>query len=94
MPRKDSGVLMSMCTSVLLNDSLCAEHLVTFVIDFFRYGLECLFRFYSYGLEKRFKPNLYQDFQEETMRDYESGMFKFALDLCYLRKYPVISLLM
>lgn len=38
-----------------------------------RYGLECLFRFYSYGLEKRFRPDLYKDFQEETIRDYENG---------------------
>lgn len=42
---------------------------------FCRYGLECLFRFYSYGLEKRFRPDLYKDFQEETIRDYENGMF-------------------
>ena len=39
----------------------------------FRYGLECLFRFYSYGLEKKFRPDLYRDFQAETMRDCESG---------------------
>ena len=38
-----------------------------------RYGLECLFRFYSYGLEKKFRPDLYRDFQAETLRDYESG---------------------
>lgn len=45
------------------------------ILMFCRYGLECLFRFYSYGLEKRFRPDLYKDFQEETMRDYENGMF-------------------
>lgn len=39
----------------------------------FRYGLECLFRFYSYGLEKKFRPEVYQDFQAETIADYESG---------------------
>ena len=38
-----------------------------------RYGLECLFRFYSYGLEKKFRPDLYRDFQAETMKDCESG---------------------
>ncbi|MGH0171728.1 UNVERIFIED_CONTAM: hypothetical protein FKN15_007750 [Acipenser sinensis] len=38
-----------------------------------RYGLECLFRFYSYGLEKRFRPDIFKDFQEETLRDYETG---------------------
>ena len=29
----------------------------------YRYGLECLFRFYSYGLERKFRPELYKDFQ-------------------------------
>ena len=38
-----------------------------------RYGLECLFRFYSYGLERKFRPDLYRDFQTETMRDCDSG---------------------
>ncbi|KAJ8926931.1 hypothetical protein NQ314_020783 [Rhamnusium bicolor] len=39
----------------------------------YRYGLECLFRFYSYGLEVKFRPHLYEDFQYETIKDYESG---------------------
>lgn len=39
----------------------------------FRYGLECLFRYYSYGLERKFRPELYKDFQAETIRDYENG---------------------
>lgn len=43
----------------------------------FRYGLECLFRFYSYGLEKKFRAQVYEDFQTETMRDYESGELEF-----------------
>lgn len=38
-----------------------------------RYGLECLFRYYSYGLEKKFRPDIFKDFQEETMKDYEAG---------------------
>ena len=38
-----------------------------------RYGLECLFRFYSYGLERKFRPDLYRDFQAETLKDCESG---------------------
>lgn len=41
----------------------------------FRYGLECLFRFYSYGLEKKFRAQVYEDFQTETINDYESGEF-------------------
>lgn len=38
-----------------------------------RYGLECLFRYYSYGLEKKFRPDIFKNFQEETMKDYEAG---------------------
>lgn len=38
-----------------------------------RYGLECLFRYYSYGLERKFRPDIFKDFQEETMKDYEAG---------------------
>lgn len=39
----------------------------------YRYGLECLFRYYSYGLEKKFRPDIFKDFQEETIKDYEAG---------------------
>ena len=46
---------------------------ITNEIDLCRYGLECLFRFYSYGLEKKFKQELFKDFQEETLRDYHNG---------------------
>lgn len=38
-----------------------------------RYGLECLFRFYSYGLEKTYRKELFQDFQELTLADYDRG---------------------
>ncbi|TRY99108.1 hypothetical protein DNTS_021540 [Danionella cerebrum] len=37
------------------------------------YGLECMFRFFSYGLERRFRPDIFQDFQKETIQDYEKG---------------------
>lgn len=39
----------------------------------YRYGIECLFRFYSYGLEKKFRMDLFKDFEEETIRDTENG---------------------
>lgn len=42
---------------------------------FSRYGLECLFRFYSYGLEKKFRKEIFEDFQQETKRDYEAGNY-------------------
>lgn len=43
------------------------------MICIYRYGLECLFRFYSYGLEKRFRPAVFEDFQELTLADYDHG---------------------
>ena len=33
-----------------------------------RYGIECLFRYYSYGLERKFRPELYKDFMNETIK--------------------------
>lgn len=45
-----------------------------------RYGLECLFRYYSYGLEKKFRPDIFKDFQEETMKDYEAGELTWRLE--------------
>ena len=42
-------------------------------LSLIRYGLECLFRFYSYGLERKFRPDLYRDFQQETLKDCEAG---------------------
>lgn len=49
-----------------------------------RYGLECLFRYYSYGLEKKFRPDIFKDFQEETMKDYEAGELtdKYSTEKC------------
>ena len=44
-----------------------------YLLSLFRYGLECLFRFYSYGLERKFRPDLYRDFQQETLKDCEAG---------------------
>jgi len=56
----------------------------------YRYGLECLFRFYSYGLEKRFRSQIYQDFQVETIIDYENGQLygleKFWAFLKYYKR--------
>ena len=34
----------------------------------YRYGLECLFRCYSYGLERTFSHSLYLDFEELTLQ--------------------------
>lgn len=45
----------------------------------FRYGIESLFRFYSYGLEKKLRPQLYHDFMDAVMSDLKRGN-KFGLD--------------
>lgn len=34
----------------------------------YQYGMECLFRFYSYGLEKDFDVQLYKDFESTTLQ--------------------------
>lgn len=39
--------------------------------------MECLFRFYTYGLEKHLRPEVFDDFQRETLRDYEAGKFVY-----------------
>ena len=36
----------------------------------YMYGLECLFRFYSYGLEAKFRPELYRDFEAVVLKEY------------------------
>lgn len=36
-------------------------------------------RFYSYGLEKKFRPEIYQDFQVETLKDYATGNVNVGL---------------
>ena len=54
-----------------------------------RYGLECLFRFYSYGLEKKFRMTVFADFQEETLKDQDAGFYygleKFWAFLTYYK---------
>lgn len=66
--------LVSSCDGLFATVSLALKHCsFTVVVLCCRYGLECLFRYYSYGLEKKFRPDIFKDFQEETMKDYEAG---------------------
>ena len=52
-----------------------------------RYGLECLFRFFSLSLEKKIIPDVYDDFQRLTIQDYNDyqvyGIEKFWAFLKY-----------
>lgn len=47
-----------------------------------RYGVECLFRYYSYGLEKKFRKEVFDDFQEQTLSDYKNGQSWRSLASC------------
>lgn len=56
----------------------------------YRYGLECLFRFYSYGLEKKFREDIFEDFQEETLKDHDNGsLYGLEKFWAFLKYYKV-----
>ncbi len=40
----------------------------------YHYGIECLFRFYSYGLEQKFRLDLYREFEDATLRVRRMGL--------------------
>lgn len=46
----------------------------------YRYGIECLFRLYSYGLEQRFSQELFMDFMDHVHRDYEETGVCYGLE--------------
>ena len=76
-------------SSPFLPPHLCLS-LPSFPLPPNRYGLECLFRFYSYGLEKKFREDLFQDFQEETLRDHDSGcLYGLEKFWAFLKYYKV-----
>ena len=54
------------------------------IICICRYGLECLFRFYTYGLEKHFRQEVLEDFENETLRDHDAGKSLCREDLVSL----------
>ena len=56
----------------------------------YRYGLECLFRFYSYGLEKKFREDVFRDFEEETLKDHDAGhLYGLEKFWAFLKYYKV-----
>lgn len=65
----------------------------------YRYGLECLFRFYSYGLESKFRQDLFEDFCDLTIQDHVHdgqlyGLEKFWAYLYYRKdklKRPMVD---
>jgi hypothetical protein len=50
------------------------------------------FRFYSYGLEKKTKPDLVRDFQEVTLRDLKDGLLYGLEKFWAFLRYPHSSL--
>ena len=60
------------------------------LLPLLRYGLECLFRFYSYGLEKKFRLEVFNDFQTETLRDHDDGsLYGLEKFWAFLKYYKV-----
>ncbi|CAF1396506.1 unnamed protein product [Rotaria sordida] len=61
----------------------------------YRYDVEYLFRFYTYGIEKHFHQHVFEDFQQETLCDHEAGQLygleKFWAFLKYSREKPNIN---
>jgi len=54
--------------------------------------VECLFRFYSYGLESRYKENLFRDFEVETLKDFSKGeLYGLEKFWAFLTYYPKAS---
>eukprot|EP00012_Vannella_robusta_P006155 CAMPEP_0206201604 /NCGR_PEP_ID=MMETSP0166-20121206/11661_1 /ASSEMBLY_ACC=CAM_ASM_000260 /TAXON_ID=95228 /ORGANISM="Vannella robusta, Strain DIVA3 518/3/11/1/6" /LENGTH=102 /DNA_ID=CAMNT_0053620339 /DNA_START=279 /DNA_END=587 /DNA_ORIENTATION=+ len=58
------------------------------------YGLQCLFRFFSYGLENKFNHELFSDFQQFVLYDMEQnklyGLEKMWAFLNYRKeKFPL-----
>lgn len=54
-----------------MNTTMYSEFKRLAVEDFshnYKYGMECLFRFFSYGLEKTFRLDVYQDFEDTTLK--------------------------
>ncbi|KAH0788250.1 la-related protein 1 isoform X2 [Histomonas meleagridis] len=44
------------------------------------YGIECFFRFCSYGLETNFNPSVFKDFQLEALCDYRNRNSKYGIE--------------
>ena len=63
------------------------------VMSFYiRYGLECLFRFYSYGLETKFRPHVFECFQRDTLADCKDGhLYGLEKFWAFLKYYKVTN---
>ena len=49
----------------------------------YQYGRECLFRFYSYGLQSHFQAALFKDFEQETLKVRPPCASVFIKDLTH-----------
>ena len=63
-----------------------------FYLFTFRYGLECLFRFYSYGLEIKFRQDVFDEFEKDTITDFHSGhLYGLEKFWAFLNYYKVLQ---
>ena len=46
----------------------------------FKYGIQCLFRFYSFGLEIQFRPELFLEFQRLALVEYHDKNNLYGLE--------------
>ncbi|CAF1442286.1 unnamed protein product [Rotaria sordida] len=44
----------------------------------YKYGVEYLFRFYTYDIEKHFRQHVFEDFQHETLCNHEAAFLKYS----------------
>lgn len=68
--------------------SACSGGFARFLL-FFSLHAAFFFRFYSYGLENKFRPQLYEEFQQETIKDYQNGqLYGLEKFWAFLKYYP------
>ena len=58
----------------------------------YHYGIECLFRFYSYGLESRFKADLFEDFVQMVLWDCNKGTVPLPSPISLLSTFYALLL--
>lgn len=75
-------------------DEKLIKLLLFFFYSSFRYGIESLFRFYSFGLEKKMRAPLYNDFQETILIDLKRSDFGLEKFCSFLKcKFKQIKLI-
>ena len=87
------GLIITLRISIkLINLNIC----IYIFVQINRYGIECLFRYYSYGLERKFRPELYKDFMNETIKVSKSildlGAVKISQNIFHEYHFKLINI--